>query len=77
MSLVGGHTNKYANLTCFVDTMNIFSNISNYRQAEQSFTKEFSSIFHEYLLPCLITKNDMCGTNETSDALINYCVGTM
>jgi hypothetical protein len=73
MSIAGGHTNKYTNPSYFVDTMNLFS---NHRQAERSYTDEFSCIFHEHLLPCLITKNDMCRTNETSDALINYCVGT-
>jgi hypothetical protein len=74
MSIVGGLTNKYTNPSYFVDTMNLFSNY--HRQAEQSYTDEFSCIFHEHLLPYLITKNDMCRTNETSDALINYCVGT-
>ena len=52
--------------------------ISNQGQAEQSYTQsgKFTCIFHEHLLPCLITKNDMCGASEISDALINYSVGT-
>ena len=75
MSIVGGHTNKYTNQSNFFYTMNL---ISNQGQAEQSYTQsgKFSCIFHEHLLPCLITKNDMWGASEISDALINYSVGT-
>jgi hypothetical protein len=71
MSIVGGHTNKYTNPTYFVDTMNLIINHSIHRQAERSFTDKFSSIFHEHFLLCLITKNDTCGTSETSDTLLN------
>jgi hypothetical protein len=34
LSIVGGHTNKYANPSYFVDTMNLISNHSIHRQAE-------------------------------------------
>ena len=71
MPIEGGHTNKYTSPS-FADTIFIFSYIS-YKQTKRCFSDEF--IFHEHVLPCLITKNEMCDTNETSDALINW-VGT-
>ena len=73
MSIVGDHTNKYTNPNYFVDTMNL---ISDHRQVERSCTEEFRCIYHEHLLACLITKNETCSKHKTSEALINYSVGT-